>query len=825
VSFTPSSYRKCEILRSATTVVAGAALVVSGTVSVTGPAYAATSDNDVVEVHAGDPAWAEQAYECFETGATLTPQQEDVDGPQRAPYGSGSHHTTINEYSSQTELYRTSAYDGTMLANLSRLEYSTHADALHPDGPDRQPTYLRLNVDNDGDQVRDASLFFIPANNADQQPVQNGVWQNWDVANGHLSVDGDSGPGATTTLDEYVQSHPGATLVNNNNGATDGGALALITGCGMGGDTDSQRNGDYYADRLIVGTDETGSDADTLYDFEGPGESDGGTDQQTVDPEHRSPWASQAYDYQTGRNLRSNQTFVAGPDPAPEGAGSLRFTVSDDTNPNRIEQFRSESLDGRLLRDLRHLSFSTYSQGVAGNPAPQQPVYLYLRVDNDSDGTSDGVLFFYPANNADQQPVANNTWQHWDAAMGNWNLNGDDGPANSFTLDQYLAEHPDATIVNNADPADPSWSGGGMTFQVGAGGDNQLNGEYFLDNAEVSTSDEATSSVVSGTNYDLEPTAAPPAAPQLSISDTSVAEGDTGTADESFTVSMDEATDTAVTVDYATSDGSATAPSDYASTSGTATIPAGQTQTTITVPVNGDTTHEQDETFTTTLSAPQNAEITDGSGTGTITNDDATPAVSISDANVTEPNTGRADASFTVSMDTASDSAVTVDYATSDGTATAPSDYTSTSGTATIPAGETQTTVTVPVNGDTARELNERFTVAISNPSNAVVGDGSGRGIIANNDTDVDLAASNAVDHRVRADVSTSPQADGAPVRIYRQVSGADRVMFTGTLNDRGRVSTVLARNFARGATVRLYAQVTTSQGTYQSETTTVTVD
>ena len=50
--------------------------------------------------------------------------------PQRAPYGSGSHHTTINEYSSQTELYRTTAYDGTMLAtsgndgtvNLSPME-------------------------------------------------------------------------------------------------------------------------------------------------------------------------------------------------------------------------------------------------------------------------------------------------------------------------------------------------------------------------------------------------------------------------------------------------------------------------------------------------------------------------------------------------------------------------------------------------------------------------------------------------------------------------------------------------------------------------------
>jgi hypothetical protein len=811
--------------RSLTACAASAALALTGTIAVTGPASAATTDNEVVEVNDGDASWAEQAYECFATGADLTPQQDNQAGPQRAPFGSGSHHITINEYTSQTELYRTDAYDGTPLAQLSRLEYSSFARAQDPSTqPDRQPTYLRLTVDSDGDTTPDDSLFFIPANNGGQHAVVNGEWQSWDVDAGQLSVNGDSGPGGTVTLAQYVSDHPNATLVNNADGSAMGGSIALVTGCGMGGNTDSQRNGDYFVDRLVVGV----NDSDTLYDFEGPEETDQGTTMQTVDPENRAPWTSQAYDYQTGNTLTSNQTFVSGPGEPPVNRGSLRFTVSDDTNPNRIEQFRTESLDGRLLRDVRDLSYSTYVDGFESNTTPQQPPYLYLRVDNDGNGTDDGVLFFYPANNADQQPVAQNEWQTWNAAEGRWNLGGDVGPASAFTLDEYLAEHPDAVIDNNASTPDDGWSGGGVTIQVGAGGPAQTNGDYYVDDIVMSTADKDTSSTVSGTEYDLEPTAAPPPPPQLGISDASVTEGNTGTSDAKFTVSMDRATDRAVTVDYSTSNGTATAPSDYGSTTGTALIPAGETRTTVSVPVNGDTDVEPDETFSVGLANAQNADIADGSGKGTIVNDDEPappPNVSIGDASVAEGNTGTTNQSFTVSLDRPTTEPVTVDYATSDGTATASSDYEPMEGSATIPAGDTQTTVTVPVNGDWVREPREEFTASLSDAQNASIADGSATGVITNDDTNVDLAASNAVEHRVRATVTTGPQADGDPVRVYRQVSGDDRVMFEGTLNDNGRVSTVLERNFAQGTTVRLYAQVDTGNGTYQSEIDSITVD
>ena len=823
---------KRRLLKSATACLSGLALAATSGVAMTTPAAAAPAQNDgVVEVKDGAGSWAEQAYECTSSGAYLTPQQDNVAGPQRAPFGSGSHSIQINEYTTQTELYRTAEYDGTPLAELDRLEYSSFARANDPSTqPDRQPTYLRLTVDKDGDQAADDSLFFIPANNSGQQPVANGEWQNWDVDSGQLSVNGDSGPGNTVTLQQYAENNPGATLVNNGDGSATGGSIALVTGCGMGGDTDSQRNGDYFVDRVIVGT----NDADTLYDFEGPEETDQGTTMDTVDPDSTSPWTSQAYDYQTGNTLNSNQTFVAGPGTPPLNRGSLRFTVSDDTNPNRIEQFRTEELDGRLLRDVRDLSYSTYVDGAENNTTPQQPPYLYLRVDNNGDGTDDGVLFFYPGNNADQQPVAQDTWQTWNAGEGRWNLGGDDGPANAFTLDQYLAEHPDAVIDNNAASPSDGWSGGGVTFQVGAGGAGQTNGDYYVDDIVMSTADEDTSSTVSGTQYDLEPEPAPATPPQMNISNRSVSEGNSGTTNASFTISMDKPTDRAVTVDYATSDGSATAPDDYESTSETATIPEGETRTTVSVPVNGDTAVEGDETFSVDLTKPQNATIGDGSATGTITNDDteapppSSNSVSVSNDRVPEGNSGTSPEQFVISMEEAQSTPTSVNYTTGDDTANAGSDYRERTGVAVIPAGETRTTVNVPVNGDIRHEPGEQFTFTLSDPQgsgNPEIGDGRGVGTITNDDTNVDLSASNAAGRHVRAVVSTTPQGAGDTVRIWQQRAGDDRVVYKGTLNDMGRVNTVLDREFANGADVRLYARVITANGMYQSETDSVTID
>ena len=113
------------------------------------------------------------------------------------------------------------------------------------------------------------------------------------------------------------------------------------------------------------------------------------------------------------------------------------------------------------------------------------------------------------------------------------------------------------------------------------------------------------------------------------------------TSDESagnatFTITTDQVSASNITVQYATSDGTATAGSDYTSTSGTATIIAGASTTTFNVPILADTTDEANETATITLSNPTLATISDASGTLTITDDDAAPSLTIADVTVSE---------------------------------------------------------------------------------------------------------------------------------------------------------------------------------------------
>jgi hypothetical protein len=118
---------------------------------------------------------------------------------------------------------------------------------------------------------------------------------------------------------------------------------------------------------------------------------------------------------------------------------------------------------------------------------------------------------------------------------------------------------------------------------------------------------------------------APPPLPTLSINNVSQNEGNSGTTPFTFTVTLSAASASTVTVNYATADGTATAPSDYASTSGVLTFNPGVTTQTVTVNVVGDTNVEPNETFTVNLSSPSNATIATGTGTGTIVNDDSAP--------------------------------------------------------------------------------------------------------------------------------------------------------------------------------------------------------
>jgi Calx-beta domain/RTX calcium-binding nonapeptide repeat (4 copies) len=114
--------------------------------------------------------------------------------------------------------------------------------------------------------------------------------------------------------------------------------------------------------------------------------------------------------------------------------------------------------------------------------------------------------------------------------------------------------------------------------------------------------------------------------PSLAIADASVTEGNSGTTTLSFAVALSAPTPLLVSVRFATSDGTAAAPSDYRSARGVLTLEPGATRTRVVVPIVADTTFEQDETFVVALSAPIDATVEDGSATGTIVNDDQPPA-------------------------------------------------------------------------------------------------------------------------------------------------------------------------------------------------------
>lgn len=111
--------------------------------------------------------------------------------------------------------------------------------------------------------------------------------------------------------------------------------------------------------------------------------------------------------------------------------------------------------------------------------------------------------------------------------------------------------------------------------------------------------------------------------PSISINDVGVSEGNAGTVNARFQVSMSAASGEPAQVDFATENGSASAGADYASRAGTVQFAPGETTKFIDVPVTGDTADESDEDFFVRLSRPAGATLANERGRGTITDDDA----------------------------------------------------------------------------------------------------------------------------------------------------------------------------------------------------------
>jgi hypothetical protein len=225
--------------------------------------------------------------------------------------------------------------------------------------------------------------------------------------------------------------------------------------------------------------------------------------------------------------------------------------------------------------------------------------------------------------------------------------------------------------------------------------------------------------------------------PSLAISGNSLAENG---GSQNISVVMTGTSSTTTTVNYSTTDGTATVlDGDYNASSGTLTWNPGESGAkTFSITVNDDSKYEANETVNLSISSPVGAAISSGSAILTINNNDPQPSLAIQDNTVSE-STGSAD--ITVTMTGLSAFAVAVDYTTADSTAAvSANDYTAAGGTLVWNPGETGAkTFSVTINDDSLEEFTETVNLYLSNQSNATISTGFATLTINDNDTSVPL--------------------------------------------------------------------------------------
>ena len=197
---------------------------------------------------------------------------------------------------------------------------------------------------------------------------------------------------------------------------------------------------------------------------------------------------------------------------------------------------------------------------------------------------------------------------------------------------------------------------------------------------------------------------------------TPITEGNSGQTIVQVTFTLNFPINNAVTGQYQTVDGTATAAdNDYTPVSGTFVIPGGQTTSApVQFAILGDTKVEPDETFSLTISGlPPGIPVDPGPFTYTIINDDVA-TVAVAGASVTEGNAGVTAMTFNISLTAAAAVPIDVTFRTVDGTATAGVDYQAAQGTITFAPGEVRRGVVVNVNGDTAFEPDETFNFIVT---------------------------------------------------------------------------------------------------------------
>ena len=216
------------------------------------------------------------------------------------------------------------------------------------------------------------------------------------------------------------------------------------------------------------------------------------------------------------------------------------------------------------------------------------------------------------------------------------------------------------------------------------------------------------------------------AGPELSVAGGSVTEGGA----VAFVVSASSASGRTVTVNYATEDDTAVVGEDYQAAQGMLTFAPGETSRTVSVTTLDDALDEPAEAFALALAAPADATLAVSSAEGRILDDDSGPQLSVAGASGTEGDA----VAFVVSASSTGGQTITVDYATTDGTAVSGRDYRAARGTLTFAPGETSRTVSVATLDDALDEGPETFALTLSSSSNVEFGARTAMGTIIDND-------------------------------------------------------------------------------------------
>ena len=330
------------------------------------------------------------------------------------------------------------------------------------------------------------------------------------------------------------------------------------------------------------------------------------------------------------------------------------------------------------------------------------------------------------------------------AATMNWSVTGSD--ANSAST---------ADFVGGAMPGGSlSFAAGEIVKMVTVGVQGDTTAES--DETFTVTLSHATGSVVFGTASATGTIHNDEATVAIAAASAGKAEGNAGSTAFTFTLTRGGTASTTQSVGWSVAGTGANPASaaDFAAgilPTGTVSFGVGETIRTITIDVHGDTIGESNEAFAVTLANPSaGLTITTASASSVIQNDDASVSIAATDASKPEGNSGTTTFIFTVTRtgDTTASQSVGWSVAGSGAAPANAADFAGgalPTGSVAFAAGQTSSVVTINVQGDTAGEANEGFTVTLANPTPGLtLGTASASGTILSDDTAVSIAAASA---------------------------------------------------------------------------------